>query len=173
MPALGGRETQRAAATSTCLSQVWGMGEEGAGIRPRLPGAKEKQRGGAGVCRPEKPSHLAWREKGGPGKKWPQCRSHPASLFTSHSNTLRLLGCLSLCLSLPDSFSQGPSTLPSAPSLSLCFCVFVLCLYLSVSGICLLSVSGCLAVSLHLSVFRSPRPSGFPSADLCLLWPCW
>ena len=115
-------------------------------------------------CFPRTPSHLAWREKGGPGKKWPQCRSHPANLFTSHSNTLRVLGCPSLSLSLPDSFSLGPSTLPSAPSLSLCFCVFVLCLYLSLClwdlfFICVwlsgrLSPSVCL--SLSKSLYQSP-----------------
>lgn len=152
----GGRPREQQRQARSC-PRCWGMGEEGAGIQPRLPGAKEKQRGEAGVCRPEKPSHLAWREKGGPCTKWSQCRSHPVNLFTSQNNTLRVLGCLSLSLNLPDSSSLGPSTLPSAPCLSLCFCVFVLCL--SISGICFLPVSGCLAVSLHLSVFHSPSSS--------------
>lgn len=74
-----------------------GWGRKGPSIQLGLPGAKEKQRERRQELQArEKPSHLAWREKGGPGKRWLQCRPRPANLFPGRENILRAPGCLRL-----------------------------------------------------------------------------
>ena len=57
---------------------------------------KSRGRGGRSLQAREKPSHLAWRAKGGPGKRWVQCRPRPANLFPGQENILRAPGCLRL-----------------------------------------------------------------------------